>query len=64
MLIFGEFCFGKDFIFRRRGCRHHVVEAVAVIEEIKGECFIFICLLRVVTFQKPFLGASGTFVGL
>ena len=63
MFIFGKLSFRKHCFFRRWRRGHHTVKAVTVIGEIKGEHFIFLCLLRVVAFQKSFSGASGTFVG-
>lgn len=63
MLIFGKLSFCKQCFFRRWRCGHHAVKAVAVIGESKGEHFIFPCLLRIVTLQKLFSGASGTSVG-
>mgnify|MGYP006971253138 CR=1 FL=1 len=63
MFIFGKLSFRKHCFFRRWRRGHHAVKAVTVIGEIKGEHFIFLCLLRVVAFQKSFSGASGTSVG-
>ena len=63
MLIFGKLGFCKHCFFRRWGFGHHAVKAVTVIGEIKGEHFIFLCFLRIVTLQKSFSGASGTSVG-